>query len=35
MKKREFRENNYDGNNSDNEDPIDLTNELKPSAMGI
>ena len=33
--KERTSENNYDGNNSDNEDPIDLTNELKPSAMGI
>ena len=28
-------ENNFDHSISDNEDPIDLTNELKPSAMGM
>ena len=28
-------ENNFDHDTPDNEDPIDLTNELKPSAMGL
>ena len=28
-------ENNFDHSIADNEDPIDLTNEIKPSAMGL